>query len=72
LEKLRASYSTVGNIRAPDIITDIQSITGIDDSSQDFIIANHVLEHLEDPLRALASIARVLRGGGNCIHRASR
>jgi len=64
LEKLRASYSTVGNIRAPDIITDIQSITGIDDSSQDFIIANHVLEHLEDPLRALASIARVLRGGG--------
>jgi 2-polyprenyl-3-methyl-5-hydroxy-6-metoxy-1,4-benzoquinol methylase len=63
-EKLRASYSTVGNIRAPDIITDIQSITCIDDSSQDFIIANHVLEHLENPLRALASIARVLRGGG--------
>ncbi len=63
-EKLRTSYATVGSIRAPDIITDIQSITGIDDSSQDFIIANHVLEHLEDPLRALASIARVLRAGG--------
>ena len=37
---------------------------GIDSASQDFLIANHVLEHVEDPLRAVASIGRVLRQSG--------
>ena len=64
VEKLSISYATVGSIRAPDIVTDMHSNVGIDDQSQDFIIANHVLEHLEDPLRALGSIGRVLRPGG--------
>jgi SAM-dependent methyltransferase len=34
------------------------------DASQDFVIANHVLEHAPDPLGALLSWARVLRPGG--------
>ncbi|MBV9252050.1 MAG: methyltransferase domain-containing protein [Acetobacteraceae bacterium] len=37
---------------------------GVEPESQDFIIANHVLEHVEDPLKALRSVSRVLRGNG--------
>ena len=34
------------------------------DDSLDFVIANHLLEHLEDPLGALKNFLRVLRTGG--------
>jgi ubiquinone/menaquinone biosynthesis C-methylase UbiE len=34
------------------------------DSSQDFVIANHLLEHLPDPIGALKEWYRVLRAGG--------
>ena len=56
-DPMRADY-------VPEIITDIESLDGIDDASQDFFVANHVLEHVENPLRALHSISRVLRTGG--------
>ena len=49
---------------ALDFVTDLESMTGIDNASQDFVIANHVLEHVQDPLRALRSLARILRPGG--------
>ena len=61
LETLQRLFPDVGNIRAPDIVTDIGSMRGIPDDSQDFVIANHVLEHVEDPLQALKAISRVLR-----------
>lgn len=38
-----------------------------DDRSFDFLIANHVLEHVADDRRALAEIHRVLRIGGYAI-----
>jgi SAM-dependent methyltransferase len=41
-----------------------EDLKGIGDATQDFVIACHVLEHLEDPTRGLAEIARVLREGG--------
>ena len=53
-----------GTIRVPDLLTDIESLSIVADGSEDFVIANHVLEHTEDPLRALQSVARVLRSGG--------
>jgi len=37
------------------------------DQSFDFLIANHVLEHVADDLKALAEIRRVLRVGGYAI-----
>lgn len=38
-----------------------------EDASFDLVIANHVLEHVEDDQRALAEIARVLKPGGHAI-----
>jgi SAM-dependent methyltransferase len=60
---LAANFCGGGGV-APDIFADLESLDGIGDASQDFVIANHVLEHVENPLRALASVARVLRPGG--------
>jgi 2-polyprenyl-3-methyl-5-hydroxy-6-metoxy-1,4-benzoquinol methylase len=64
IERLRATFPDIKDIRAPDIVTDIESMRGIGDASMDFVIANHVLEHVEDPLQALASTSRVLRPSG--------
>jgi len=66
VEQLRASFPELKDqeIRAPDFLTDLESMRGIDDASMDFVIANHVLEHVEDPFRALASMSRVLRPSG--------
>jgi len=38
-----------------------------DESSFDMVIANHVLEHVDDDLRALSEIRRVLRPGGIAV-----
>jgi predicted SAM-dependent methyltransferase len=47
-----------------DVIDDGERLESIPDESLDFVIANHFLEHCEDPLRALTSFSRVLRIGG--------
>lgn len=47
-----------------DIIDDGEALTTIADSSQDFVIANHVIEHMVNPLKALLNWARVLKPGG--------
>src|ERR1700726_4603886 len=51
-QELRRSYPHLTSIRTPDLITDLESMHGIDDESEDFVIANHVMEHVEDPFRA--------------------
>ncbi|MGO9559262.1 MAG: class I SAM-dependent methyltransferase, partial [Acidimicrobiales bacterium] len=50
----------------PDVLVDFnaEGLAPIDDASQDFVIASHVLEHLANPLRMLCEIHRVLRPGG--------
>jgi glycosyltransferase involved in cell wall biosynthesis/SAM-dependent methyltransferase len=47
-----------------DIIDDGETLSTIQDSSQDFIIANHVIEHCQDPIGTLKNFLRVLRPGG--------
>jgi SAM-dependent methyltransferase len=47
-----------------DIVDDGELLETIDDASQDFVIANHVLEHCQDPIRALRNMFRVLRSNG--------
>src|SRR5262245_21139289 len=46
------------------IIDDGERLASLADRSQDFVIANHFLEHCEDPLGALLNFLRVLRDGG--------
>ncbi|MBJ7594972.1 MAG: class I SAM-dependent methyltransferase [Candidatus Dormibacteraeota bacterium] len=41
-----------------------ENLADVTDSSMDFVVACHVLEHIEDPTRALREIHRVLRDGG--------
>lgn len=52
------------HIVEPDYVTDGFSLTAIEDASQDFVIANHVLEHTPNTLGALVAWQRVLRPGG--------
>ncbi len=47
-----------------DAVDDAAQLTSFADRSVDFVIANHVLEHLEDPVGALESLLRVIRPGG--------
>jgi SAM-dependent methyltransferase len=46
------------------VIDDGERLGSIADGSQDFVIANHFLEHSEDPIGALLNMFRVLRSGG--------
>ena len=49
---------------APDIVDDGQALTTVGDLSQDFVIANHVLEHFENPIKGFKNMLRVLKHGG--------
>lgn len=47
-----------------DIIDDGEYLKTIPDSSQDFVIANHFLEHCQNPIGAMINMLRVLKNGG--------
>jgi SAM-dependent methyltransferase len=47
-----------------DLISDGETLREIPDESQDFVIANHFLEHCEDPFLTLKNFLRVTRKGG--------
>ena len=53
--------------RSPDIECVNMLDIPYDDGSFDLVIANHVLEHVTDDLRALSEIRRVLSLGGQAI-----
>jgi SAM-dependent methyltransferase len=65
-EELREHYPELKtmNLVSPDIIADAHSLVGIKDNSLDFIIANHLLEHLANPIEALQNWQQKLRPGG--------
>jgi SAM-dependent methyltransferase len=63
-ELIASDYRGIDGIKEPDIIADAETLAGIETGSLDFVIANHVLEHVENPLLSLSSISRVLRPGG--------
>ena len=66
LAGLRADYPELADkpLVAPDILHDGERLTTIGDASQDFVVANHFIEHCQDPLGALTTFLRVLRPGG--------
>jgi len=47
-----------------DIVDNGETLSLVNDASQDFVIANHFLEHCEDPISTLGTFFRVLRPGG--------
>lgn len=65
-DDLDAHYPELSHTKLtrPDIISNLETLSGVEDTSQDFVIANHVLEHCEDPIKAIKSTARVLRASG--------
>ena len=47
-----------------DIVDDAEALRTLQDNSQDFVIANHVIEHMQNPIGALLAWQRVLKPGG--------
>lgn len=48
----------------PDVVDDGTRLSSFADASLDFVVANHMLEHVEDPIAALEHQLRVLKIGG--------
>jgi SAM-dependent methyltransferase len=65
-DKLRKHYPELrsANLINPDIIDEGERLVRIRDESCDFVIANHFLEHCEDPVMAIKSFSRVLKKKG--------
>ena len=47
-----------------DILDDGETLASIGDGTQDFVIANHFIEHCENPIGAVRNMLRVLKEGG--------
>lgn len=63
---LRAHYPELESLPLVDvdIVDDGETLSSIADGSLDFIIANHMLEHCENPLGAVRAHFRKIRAGG--------
>jgi SAM-dependent methyltransferase len=64
IEQLRKRFPGIANIRPPDIVDNGEQLGTVADATYDFIIANHFLEHTENPFATLGNFVRVLRPGG--------
>jgi SAM-dependent methyltransferase len=51
-------------IVTPDIVDDGETLGSLKDDSQDFVIANHFLEHAENPILCIENFVRVLKEDG--------
>ncbi len=65
-EELKKLYIDVDpkSIRHVDIVTDGETLKDVPDNSEDFVIANHMIEHCEDPIGTMRHMLRVLKVGG--------
>ncbi len=50
-----------------DLVADAQQMTAVSDGSFHTVVCSQVLEHVGDPRKALAEIARVLLPGGHAV-----
>jgi SAM-dependent methyltransferase len=64
--RLREEYPELAHrpLVEVDIVDDGETLATLEDSTLDFVIASHFLEHCEDPIRAFKAHLRVLRDGG--------
>jgi SAM-dependent methyltransferase len=65
-EDLRRHYPELADesLVPVSILGDAHDLSAIPDGSLDFVIANHLIEHLDNPIRGLTEMVRVLRPGG--------
>jgi len=63
-EQVAAMYP---GARLPDIQSDSETFPTLPDGALDFIVANHVLEHVTSPIHALREWHRLLRDGGTLM-----
>jgi SAM-dependent methyltransferase len=66
IAELRAHYPELDGLPLVDVdvIGTAENLSGLPNASVDFVVANHLLEHLEDPLAGLQEFQRVLKPGG--------
>jgi len=66
IKELRVQYPELKKLKLvnPDIIDDGETLAGVDSESQDFLIANHFLEHCENPIGAVKTFLRVVKKKG--------
>ena len=66
VEELRAEYAELAewDLTPVDVIDNGELLSTIPEASQDFIVANHFLEHCEDPIRTIETHLGKLRPGG--------
>lgn len=64
--ELRKQYPEMAsyNLIEPDIIDNGEKLTTVGEATQDFVIANHFIEHCENPIDALMNFVRVLKKDG--------
>ena len=58
---------TISQPSVADLTADVQEPLPVPESSQDTIIARHILEHLFDPLRAMRQWTQALKPGGRLL-----
>jgi SAM-dependent methyltransferase len=66
LPELRRQYPELGKfaIAAPDVVDDGERLEKFADGTLDFVVANHFLEHCQNPIASIQTFLRVLRPGG--------
>jgi predicted SAM-dependent methyltransferase len=66
VSELRRQYPDLARLRFVEvaIVDDGERLDTVADASQDFVIANHFLEHCADPIGTVKSFLRVLRPAG--------
>jgi SAM-dependent methyltransferase len=66
IEDLRREYPELAdwNLTPVDVVDDGEKLATIAAESQDFIVANHFLEHCENPIRTIETHLGKLRPGG--------
>lgn len=63
---LRKQYPELNNLKLVnvDILDDGETLSKVSNETQDFVIANHFLEHCQNPIKAVSNMSRVLKTGG--------
>lgn len=64
IDQLREVIGVSEAWKKPDVVDDGQTLSTFKDGSLNFIVANHMLEHTEDPIGVLRTWIRKISSGG--------